>query len=88
MARYRNLTELAEAFESGELDRAEWELLFRRNNSSLRWNGQPEPGLSDEEIERTFDRKYLEGRDLYTGGGYVDLLIDALSALDIPGGEE
>lgn len=78
--KYKNLTELAKAFEDGELSRDEWAVWLDNDCSGLTWIG-PTPTGDDEYA--FVDRKREEGRTLYRGNGYHDLG-DALDALNIP----
>lgn len=53
--KYTTLTQLAEAFKSGELDKREYFLLIDKGGSSLslrRYSGE----MTDEEIDREYDR--------------------------------
>lgn len=79
-AKYKNLKELAEAFNSGELSRDEWSLFLDNDSTTLCWIG---PGAINGTAEFG-EAKFAEGERLYAGGdGYSDLK-EACEAAGIP----
>jgi len=84
MARYQNLKELAEAFESGEIDRCEWEIEIGENHSFLRWVCNFPTEITALDREKLWYNKYFEGQNIYQSGPIRDTLVEALDALGIP----
>ena len=64
MAKYNDLTELAAAFKSGELDKNEWMLVIDNDSDWLQWLGEI-PFEDPDDIE---SKMYKKAHELYSGG--------------------
>lgn len=84
MAKYKNLRELAAAFNLGKLEG--WVLMLDNDSTHLDWQGGFPDGIKpdSDEGEDFCDQKYLEGQELYDGSGDTYILDQALSIAGIP----
>lgn len=81
MARkYKTLSDLANAFKTGELLKTEWVLVLDNDDSFLRFIGDPQ-NCEDEDLYR--DRMTDHADELYRGNGCADLQ-EACEAAGIP----
>ena len=83
MAKYKNIKELAEAFESGELK--DWVLMVDNDSTHLQFRGKRPEHIKDDtdESDEFEDEKYEEGKKLW-GSPDVYILDQALEAAGIP----
>lgn len=83
--KYKNLTEVKAAFDSGELSRDDWYLALDNDYSALKYCGAYPEGIEEDspEAELFYDKKNDEGRGMYEGKGYYDLK-DMADAAGIP----
>lgn len=83
--KYKNLTELAAAFRSGDLNRAHYTLVLDNDGSWLRYIGPLPDGVArdSEAADVWLDAKHDECRAWFRGNGYSDLS-DACDAAGIP----
>ena len=78
--KYKSITALLAAFRSGEIDKGKWQLSMDNDCSSLQYIGPVPPGVDEFEFS---DQKYNEGRALFRGGGYMDI-VELCNAAGIP----
>ncbi len=79
MAKYKNLTELAEGFKNGELEN--WILMLDNDSTYLSWDG---PWPDDETLDEFEESKSDKGEELYNGSDDVYILDQALALAGIP----
>ncbi len=87
MAKYKNLTQLAEAFKSGYL--TGWVLSLDNDSTSLSWRGDYPDGIEPDSDEGSDfeEKKYDEGQELYDGSDDTYILPQALDLAGIPNEE-
>jgi hypothetical protein len=83
--KYKNLQELAAAFQSGELSKEHYKLVLDNDCSFLRYCGPTPEGIEEgsDAWWSFYDKKCDEAHDWFRGNGYSDLG-DACTAAGIP----
>lgn len=78
--KYKTYKALANAFESGELNRKEWKLIMDNDSCYLNWRG---PVPKDVDEDEFYENKYEEGCKIFHGDGDCDIM-EIVEALGIP----
>lgn len=79
--KYKNLEELAHAFQSGQLN--DWILRVDNDSCYLMWNGDYPNNLSDDEMDELYEEKYCEGVQLFSKQIPIDV-VEVLNMCGIP----